>query len=92
MKNLLLRSLILALDWNKSRIKCLTYIIISLIERCSVNTKDLAQGITGTAKLRSKIQRVYRLLREQVFDFDSIAGFILGIFPEVKYGVSATFV
>ena len=85
MKKLLLRSLILTLNWNKSRTKLFSEIIIALIENCSVNTKRLAQGISGQAKLSSKIQRVYRLFRDQLFDFDCIANFVLSFFPEDKY-------
>lgn len=85
MKNLLLQSLTLTLNWNKSRIKCLTYIIIALIDNCSVSSKSLALGLQGKAKLSSKIQRVYRIFREQIFDYDQIAQFLINIFANDKY-------
>ena len=88
MKQILLQALILHFPWNKSRMECFAQIIISLIENCSVCTKDLAIGISGRAKLSSKVQRVYRFLREQIFDYDHVALFILSIFVGEKYTIA----
>lgn len=85
MKTILLQTLMINLSWNKSRIKCLAGIIIALIESCSVCTKSLAIGIEGKAKLSSKIQRVYRLFRDQAFDYEQIAQLIADIFISDKY-------
>ena len=85
MHKILLRALILHFSWNKSRIDCFCQIIISLIEHCSVSTKGLAIGISGEAKINSKIQRVYRFLREQIFDYHVVAKFIVSLFVNDSY-------
>lgn len=85
MKQILLQALILHISWHKSRIECFVQIIAILITDCSIYTKDMAIGITGKAKAASKLQRVYRLLREQIFDYDQIAKFIVSIFAGTSY-------
>ena len=67
-------------SWKKSRIECFASMIISLIENCSVSTKNMALGIKGKAQHSSKTQRVYRFLKDQIFNYDQIAKFILSMF------------
>lgn len=85
MHNILLQSLILNFSWKKSRLECLAGMIISLIENCSVSAKNMALGIQGAAKHISRIHRIYRLFKEQIFNYDQIATFILNIFGNDKY-------
>jgi hypothetical protein len=59
--------------------------IMSLIENCSVSGKNMALGIKSEAKHSSRIQRIYRLFRDQIFNYDQIAKFILNIFANDKY-------
>lgn len=85
MHKILLQSLILNISWNKSRLECFSQIIISLIANCSVFQKDMALGIKGKAKTESKIKRIYRLFKEQIFDYDEIAKFIIGFLKQDSY-------
>ena len=59
--------------------------IISLIEHGSVSGKNMALGLKGGAKHSSKTQRIYRLFREQIFNYDQVAKLILNIFSSDKY-------
>lgn len=85
MHNILLQSLILNFSFKKSRLECLAGMIISLIENCSVSSKNMALGIKGKAKHSSRNQRIYRFFRDQVFNYDQVAKFILGIFSSNNY-------
>ena len=75
-------------SWKKSRIECFVGMIISLIDNCSVSTKNMALGISGSAKHSSKTQRVYRFLKDQLFDYGAIDKFILSIFCCNEYIIS----
>ena len=88
MHKILLQSLILNFSWNKSRLECFSQIITSLIAYCSVFQKDMALGIKGKAKADSKVKRIYRLFKEQIFDYDQIAKYILGIFKQDSYVIA----
>jgi len=85
MHNILLHSLILNFSFKKSRLECLNGMIISLIENCSVSGKNMALGIEGAAKHSSRTQRVYRFFRDQIFNYDQVAKFILSIFSSDNY-------
>jgi hypothetical protein len=85
MHNILLQSLILEFSWKESRVECLVGMIISLIEHCSVSGKNMALGLKGEAKHNSKTQRIYRFFRDQIFNYDQVAKFILNIFTNDKY-------
>ena len=85
MHNILLQSLILNFSFKKSRLECLSGMIISLIENCSVSGKNMALGIRGTSKHNSKTQRIYRFFRDQIFNYDQVAEFILSIFNSDSY-------
>jgi len=62
--------------------------IISLIEHCSISSKNMALGIRGKAKHSSKTQRIYRFFRDQIFNYNQIAKFILGIFKQDSYVIA----
>jgi hypothetical protein len=87
MYNILLQELIIAFAWKKSRLECFAQIIIRIIENCSVVAKDLAVGLMNSSKCESKIQRIYRFFKDQKFNYDQIAGFILKIFALLGYTV-----
>jgi hypothetical protein len=59
--------------------------ITSVIQHCSVSSKNMALGVIGKAKYTSKNQRVYRFFRDHKFNYDEIAKFILNIFGADKY-------
>ena len=84
MHNILLQSLILEFSWRESRVECLVGMIISLIEHCSVSGKNMALGLKGEAKHNSKTQRIYRFFRDQIFNYDQVAKFILNILPMIN--------
>lgn len=85
MHNILLQTLILNFSWKKSRLECLAGMIISLIEHCSVSSKNMALGIKSKAKHSSRTHRIYRLFRDQIFNYDQVAKLILNIFCTQKY-------
>ncbi len=58
---------------------------MSLIENCSVSGKNMALGILGEAKHSSRTQRIYRFFRDQIFNYDQVAKFILNIFANNQY-------
>jgi hypothetical protein len=84
MHNILLESLILEFSWKESRLECLVGMIISLIEHCSVSGKNMALGLKGEVNHNSKTQRIYRFFRDQIFNYDQVAKFILNILPMIN--------
>lgn len=62
--------------------------IISLIEHCSVSSKNMALCVKGKAKHASKTQRIYRFFKYQKFNYDQVASFILNIFVTDKYVIA----
>lgn len=80
MYNILLQELIITFAWKKSRLECLAQIIIRIIENCAVSSKSLALGVKNNSKYASKVQRIYRFFKDQKFNYDQIARFILKIF------------
>ena len=58
--------------------------MISLIEHCSVSGKNMALGLKGEAKHNSNTQRIYRFFRDQIFNYDQVAKFILNILPMIN--------
>lgn len=88
MTEILLQKLILYIDGNKSRIKCLSSMIISLISGSSIHQKGLALGINNKAKATSKSHRVYSFFKEFSFNYIQVAAFILSLFGEEQYIVA----
>ncbi len=88
MHQILLRELILYIDGNKSRLKCLSGMIISLMTGSSIYQKGLALGIVGDAKISSKTHRIYRFLKEFTFDYMKVASLILSFFCIENYVVA----
>ena len=88
MTEILLQKLILYIDGNKSRIKCLSSMIISLISGSSIHQKGLALGIKNKAKASSKAHRVYCFFKEFTFNYIQVAALILSFFGEEKYIVA----
>ena len=80
MYNILLQELIITFAWKKSRLECFAQIIIRIIENSAVATKALALGVKNNSKYASKVQRIYRFFKDQKFNYDQIAKFILKIF------------
>ncbi|MBL3284455.1 IS4 family transposase domain protein [Rickettsiales endosymbiont of Paramecium tredecaurelia] len=62
--------------------------MISLIENCSVSTKNMDFGIRGNTKHSSKTQRTCRFLKNQPFNYNAIAEFIFSIFCCNEYIIS----
>lgn len=88
MHQILLQGLILYIDGNKSRLKCLSGMIISLITGGSIYQKGLALGISGDAKASSKIHRIYRFLKEFTFDYMRVASLLLSLFGVENYVIA----
>jgi hypothetical protein len=88
MNNILLQKMTLYFSWKKSRLECFISIIISLITNCSVSHKSLALGIDNKSKYQSKIQRIYRFFKDQIFDYTAIATFIVSLFSWNSYVIA----
>jgi len=88
MQQILLQELILYIEGNKSRLKCLSGMIISLITGGSIYQKGLALGILGEAKASSKIHRIYRFLKEFTFDYMKVASLLLKLFGMENYVIA----
>ena len=88
MHQILLQELILYIAGNKSRLKCLAGMIISLITGSSIYLKGLALGVPGDAKASSKTHRIYRFFREFKFDYLQVAAFIFSLFGAENYVVA----
>lgn len=88
MHQILLRELILYIDGNKSRLKCLTGMVISLLTGSSIYQKGLALGILGNAKATSKTHRTYRFLKDFIFDYMKVASLLLSFFVSKNYVVA----
>ena len=85
MNQILLQLLSLHIGGNKSRIKCLSYMIISLITGSSIYQKGLSSAICGKAKISSKTHRIYRFFREFSFDYIKVTNLILSFFGQDSY-------
>ncbi|WP_250311132.1 hypothetical protein [Rickettsia endosymbiont of Oedothorax gibbosus] len=67
MHNIILQELILYIDGNKSRLKCLFGMVISLLTGSSIYQKGLALGILGDAKATSKTHRIWTSVKNKLF-------------------------
>jgi hypothetical protein len=61
--------------FNKSRIECFSLLLLSLIKVRTVNLSELAQGLDGMAKLKSKYRRIQRFFDEIEFDTAMLTDF-----------------
>jgi hypothetical protein len=77
MYNILIQKLIITFAWKKSRLECFAQIIIRIIENSAVATKDLALGVKNNSK--------YAFFKDQKFNYNQIAKFILKIFACENY-------
>ena len=85
MNQILLSLLSLHIEGNKSRIKCLSCMIISLITGSSIYQKGLGAAISGKSLISSKTHKVYRFLREFTFDYNAVTSLILSLFDQESY-------
>ena len=69
-----------ALDWHKSRVQCLTQIILGLIAVRSVNLKELACAVSGQAQIDSNYRRLQRFFSQVTFPRQVVARLIAGLF------------
>lgn len=88
MHNILLQGFILYIDGNKSRLKCLVGMVISLLTGSSIYQKGLALGILGDAKATSKTHRIYRFLKDFNFDHMKVGSLLLSFFASKNYVVA----
>ncbi|WP_250310771.1 transposase [Rickettsia endosymbiont of Oedothorax gibbosus] len=88
MHNIILQELILYIDGNKSRLKCLVGMVISLLTGSSIYQKGLALGILGDAKATSKTHRIYRFLKDFNFDYMKVGYLLLSFFASKNYVVA----
>lgn len=69
-----------ALSWHKSRVECLVQIVLGLITVRTVNLKELAVAMTGSAALDSNYRRLQRFFEQVSFPSHVIAHMVAGLF------------
>lgn len=67
---------------NKSRIKCLAYILVGLLKSSSSNLTKVAKNMPGKSKVGSKYRRIQRFFSEVSLDWQLVARYILSHMPE----------
>ncbi|VAW23360.1 hypothetical protein MNBD_ALPHA11-496 [hydrothermal vent metagenome] len=68
------------MGWHKSRIKCLVQILLGLITVRTVNLKELAVAMQGTASIDSNYRRLQRFFAHVYFPPHVIAHMAAGLF------------
>lgn len=67
--------------WNLSRIKCLAQMVLALTLVKTINLVEVANAFHGSAKRSSHYKRVCRFMTEFTLPFDTVAQFIVSVFP-----------
>lgn len=78
-------------SWHEARIECLTEMLRTMLLAQSINTSRLAARMGGKVQFESHLQRIRRLLAEQVFDWVVIGRLMLkiaGVARQKKYVVA----
>jgi len=78
--NILSKSLNAHLHWNKARIYCFSSMLISLLQKRTVNLTSLALGIRSETDISSRYRRLQRFFSEVEIDYGVVAGLILSMF------------
>lgn len=77
--NGLTKSLKKYLGWNKCRVNCLVYMLISLFAVRTVNLHEIALGFSSKSKPLSRYRRLQRFLSNFEIDFTVIARWIFNL-------------
>lgn len=64
-------------QWNKARITCFSMVLISLLQRRTVNLTRLALGLNCEADVSSRYRRLQRFFSTTIFDYDVISRLIV---------------
>ena len=75
----LLQALSKHFPWHPARQECFAMMIVGIIDSCKVHLKEMAYQLPGQATTSSKVHRIYRFLREQAIDYDTLFRFILSL-------------
>jgi Transposase DDE domain len=67
------------LYWHRSRLECFFGMIMGIVGAKNAQLPSLAQSFKSKAMPQSRVKRFYRLLREQMMDFQAIAKIIIGL-------------
>lgn len=68
------------LGWNKARLSCFVGMLLALVQLKRMNLAQLALGIGGDAKVKSRYRRLQRFFKEVEFNYDAIAHLIVQLF------------
>ena len=64
-------------NWHKSRMNCLTQILIALFTVKTVNLRELAVAMVSKTQINSREQRLYRFLHTlKLIHFKLLPGYI----------------
>ena len=66
---------------NKSRVKCLTNILIGLLKAANTNLTQVAKNMPGSIKTSSKYRRIQRFFSEITLDCMTAAHYVLSQLP-----------
>lgn len=72
---------------NKARLKCMSMLLLGLIQKRTVNFVSLSLAFQGLAQPESNYRRIKRFFSEVRFDSCSIGRLILGFLPSEPYRV-----
>ncbi len=68
-------------DWNLSRIKCLSQMVLAIMMVKTINLVQVSTAFKGKAQQSSNYKRINRFMCNFSFSFDSIAKFVASTFP-----------
>lgn len=68
-------------DWHLSRIKCLSQMVLAIMMVKTINLVQVSTAFRGRTKQESNYKRINRFMSSFTFSFDSVAKFVVSIFP-----------
>ena len=74
------------LNWNKSRVDCLSHLLLALFAVKTVNLREIAVAFKSRALLDSRYKRIKRFFRQVDFDVARVGKWIFNLFfkPDQK--------
>jgi hypothetical protein len=68
------------LGWGKCRLDCFIGMLLALLRLKHISLSQLALAFSSRAEPDSRYRRLQRFFQEAVFDYDAVAGLIMGMF------------
>ena len=71
--------------WNQTRIYCIIYLIIGIIQMRTVNLAKIAATFPGNVQPASHYKRLQRLFGRFSLDLDQVARFVARLVPVLQF-------